>query len=357
MTEGPSLQEASPAETRQMRRFMAVFLLAMVAALGLARVYIGIAPMGFLESGYGGWVARQSILRACDLGDVAVFGDSRAEASVIPAMLPVKAANISFGATSPMETYFFVREAMRCPRPPSRVLLVFGSVDFANVSDYLWRNAARYGYIGYRDLREISAVAASLGDKSVENMDTGDGLGGVARDALYALGFPSVYFNSLLHGEVFRRYAINRVHFDEVAAGRGFEAHATPAGSDMIGDDAKQDRFDVLPVQDAFFRRTLELLAAHGTRVEYLNVPITASTSSHIADRYLSGWRAYVASYEAQFPNFRQLGTLPTAWPDHWFNDRHHLGPAGAKAFSAKLAKCLMPEAARQPCDLTANRE
>jgi len=357
MTEGSSLQEASPTETRQVRRFLAVFLVAMLAALGAARVYVGIAPMGFLESGYGGWVARQTLLRSCDLGEVAVLGDSRAEASVIPAMLPVKAANISFGATSPLETYFFVREAMRCPHPPSRVLLVFGSVDFGNVSDYLWRNAARYGYIGYGDLREISAVAASLGDKSVENMDTGDGLGGMARDALYALGFPSVYFNSLLHGEVFRRYAINRAHLDSVASSRGFEAHATPAGPDMIGDDAKQDRFTVLPVQDAFFRRTLELLAAHGTQVEYLNVPITASTSRHLADRYLSGWREYIASYEAKFPNFRQLGALPTAWPDRWFNDRHHLGPAGAKAFSAKLAKCLMPEAARESCDLTADPE
>jgi hypothetical protein len=357
MTEGPTIQEVSPAESRQARRFLTIFVLALLTMLVLTRIYIGLAPIAFLESGYGGWAARQTMLRNCDLGDVAVFGDSRAEAAIIPAMLPVQAANISFGATSPMETYYFVRQAMLCPHPPRRVLLVFGSVDFANVSEFLWRNAARYGYIGYRDLREISAVAASLGDHSVETIDTGDGLGGMARDALYAMGFLSIHFNSLLHGEIFRRYDLNIEHMKAVSRARGYRPYLTPNDPDKIGDEAKQDRFTVLPVQDVFFRRTLELLAAHGTRVEYLNMPITASTSSHLTVQHLSGWRAYIASYEAKFPNFRQLGTLPTVWPDRWFNDRHHLGPAGAKAFSAKLAKCLMPEAAGEPCDLTADPE
>ena len=61
---------------------MAVF----VAVLLAAWLYVTSFPMAFLESGYPSWVAKSTMLRNCQLGQVAFFGDSRLDAGIVPAL-------------------------------------------------------------------------------------------------------------------------------------------------------------------------------------------------------------------------------------------------------------------------------
>ena len=110
-------------------------------------------------------------------------------------------------------------------------------------------------------------------------------------------------------------------------------------------------------MQDAFFRRTLDLLAAHGIHADFVVPPITESTSALVSAAYRTGLRDYLAAYQARYADFRVLGPVLATWPDRLFHDRHHLAPAGAAAFTSLLARCLRAEAAdrRAPCDLTWN--
>jgi hypothetical protein len=95
------------------RSFLLASALAACVVISGVWLYCRLMPMHFLGGGYPIWVAKQAMLHDCRLGSILVLGDSRPEAAIVPADLPLPAANIAFSATTPIETYFFAREALK----------------------------------------------------------------------------------------------------------------------------------------------------------------------------------------------------------------------------------------------------
>ena len=97
------------------------YLLGLVAGIllcfGAIWAYVLAMPEAFLESGYPIWEAKQGFISRCDLGEAMISGTSRAEAAINPNQLNIATRNISFGAETPVEGYFFMRRAMTCPPP------------------------------------------------------------------------------------------------------------------------------------------------------------------------------------------------------------------------------------------------
>jgi hypothetical protein len=329
-----------------------MLLLATAAlALALTWAYVLAAPMAFLESGYAVWSAKQALLRGCDLGDLAIFGDSQPEAAIMPERLSEKAANISFGAASPVEMSGFVGRALHCPAPPSRVVLALEPMNFQDVSEFLWRNDARFGFIGFAELEAIRHTADRLGDPAFEQANTGDGLRGLPRDLLYALHFPPLYFSALVQARGFGRYRINQARFAAVRRSRGFVPYASPQADDLVAEVAALDRFAPIALQDYYLGRMLELLRDRGVAVELLTLPITEATGQRLKPEIRAQFAAYLAGFAARYANVHVLGPVLPVWPDRLFSDRNHLNPEGAAAYSARFDACL-----RQPraCDLSA---
>ena len=81
----------------------------LLAVLLVAWVYVAVAPMAFMESGYAAWAAKSAMLKQCRLGELAFFGDSRHETGVVPAVLPVEASNFGLAAGTAEETQSAVR--------------------------------------------------------------------------------------------------------------------------------------------------------------------------------------------------------------------------------------------------------
>ncbi|GAC1490992.1 MAG: hypothetical protein NVS2B11_15950 [Acetobacteraceae bacterium] len=73
------------------RRYLIRLGAILAGVVVLVWCYVALAPMAYLEGGYPAWVAKAEMLRDCRLGEVAFFGDSRLEAGVIPALLPMPA--------------------------------------------------------------------------------------------------------------------------------------------------------------------------------------------------------------------------------------------------------------------------
>ena len=94
-------------------RFAAILVVLVLAAW----LYAVALPMAFLPSGYPSWVAKSEMLRTCQIGRIAFFGDSRTEAGVIPAQLPVESSNLGVAAGTAIETASAVRRALACPTP------------------------------------------------------------------------------------------------------------------------------------------------------------------------------------------------------------------------------------------------
>src|SRR5271167_2828086 len=96
--------------------------LGITAALTLAVFWLFVAavPLAFLDPEYPYWLAKQELLRRCDLGTVLVVGDSRAAVDIVPARLGVTATNLAVGGGEAIEAYAALRRAMPCPDLPRR---------------------------------------------------------------------------------------------------------------------------------------------------------------------------------------------------------------------------------------------
>lgn len=304
-------------------------------------MYVVAAPLAFLDPEYPYWVAKQELLRRCELGTVLVVGDSRAAVDIIPARLGVTVTNLAVGGGESIEAYAAVRRALACPEPLRRVVISFDAAHFV-MPDLFWDRSVRYGFFDLAELRELRAVSERLGDVSVLDQKRADGLPRGVRLLLYATRFPGLYFNSLLKGGVLLRWWDNRAALRAGLASRGQYFFGTASGSSVVAADGHLDRFVPLPVLDAYFDRVLTLLAARHIPVDFVAMPLNDATGRAVHPAVRDGFAAYLAGYAARYPNFHVIGPLMPTWDDSWFGDEFaHLNPAGAALFSARFGECL----------------
>lgn len=317
-----------------------LFLVA-AASLGGAWAFTATMRMAFLESGYPVTVAKRTLLDQCDLGELVVLGDSRGEASIIPAKLPMPGTNLALGATGPVEGYFIARKLLRCPHPPRFVLYVPSIVGYQTLGEGLWQRAAKYGLVSFADLRAIADVAAKLHDPSVAAVDTNDGLTGTARDLAYSLGFPSIFASSVLDARFIGRYESNLHLLQAVAAARGHVVYPDGPGGAIVGMDAKLDHFAPEPVETYYFEATLRLLSKAGIHTFVLPIPVADATYAALRPAVQRDVVRYLATHTEGMPMVTDAFLAVPRWPDRLFVDGSHMNAAGAEAFSDRLGQCV----------------
>src|ERR1700761_1658905 len=153
-------------------RYLLGLAACIVLSFGLIWAYVLAVPQAFLESGYPVWKAKQDFISRCDMGEAMISGDSRAEAAVDPRGLDIPTRNISFGAETPLEGYFFARRAMNCATPPREIVFSFAMPGFTHVSPFLWEDGARFGFINYDELSDVLNTARELKDPSVDEVSS-----------------------------------------------------------------------------------------------------------------------------------------------------------------------------------------
>ena len=336
-------------------RYMACVLT--VSALCLAGAWVLAHRMGmaFLESGYPVVVAKRNLIDRCQAGELVVLGDSRAEASIMPAKLPVTSANLAVGAIGPVEAYFIARAVLRCPTPPRLVLYAPSIVAYQEIGQGLWQRAAKFGLVDYFDLRAIAHVAETLHDPSLAQVSTGDGLTGPIRDLAYSFGFPSIFTSSALDARFVGRYESNLRQLAAVTASRGQVVYPDGSGGPIVGMDAQVEHFDPEPIEVHYFDATLRMLSQAGIHTIVLPIPIAAATAAALRPEVAHGVVQYVSARTHTIPNVTDAYTSVDAWPDRLFSDGSHMNRQGAEIFSERLARCVV-NWLRDPgtgCDLT----
>ncbi len=331
--------------------------LAATAVLCFAGVWAWVAtmPLAYLDPEYASWLAKRRMLEACDLGEVLVVGDSRAAVSVVPMLLGVKTTNLAVGGGQAIEAFVAVSRALDCPLPPRRVVVSLNAGHFVR-PDMFWERSVRFGFLNRAELAEVLHTAEALGDRSVLAPRHDDGLAPLLRGFLYAIRFPTLYFNGVLKGGVFLRLWQNRASLQAGLASRGQYFFGTDPGSSAIAAEGSLDRFTPLPVQDHYFRRLLAVLAERGIPVDFIAMPLNRSTHAHVLAAVERDYAAYLAGYAARFANFSVVGPVMPDWPDRFFGDAFaHLNPGGAALFSAGFDVCLRARLAGKAagCDIS----
>lgn len=331
---------------RPFARYLAICGISLVGVLALTWVYVALAPMAFMESGYATWAAKSTMLRECRLGQVAFFGDSRLEAGVIPAALPVPASNFGLAAGTAVEANSAIRRALACPDLPRQAVIALVPEHFGPLSKFFWALSVRYGFLSPGEVWQAETIAARVGDRQSFATVTPDGLGGRVRDWMYAVRFPSLSFASLVQGRVFARYGSNMARYEAILKARGW---ANYAGGDRVTSE-HPDVFIATGLQTAEFEGAIAALRARGVAVTLLTMPFAQTHAE--TDQMFAAYFAYLEDVARRFPGVELVSDRVPIWPDRLFADGAHLDAAGAALFSERLAACMAGGLVRPGCDL-----
>lgn len=328
------------------RQYILVFFATMFGIIALDWAYTYSCPMLYQESGYVVWRAKFTALYDCQVSTDVMLGDSRAQAAFIPKRFSPDAYNLSFGGSTPLDTYLVFKKLSRCLTPGQRVMISISPGEFTHLQPWLWENGARYGFFSFSDLREIAAGATSVDDASVETMHTRFG-SGIGRDILYGSHFPALYTNNLVSSRVMLRGAINRELLNSAEGRRGFLPFGFRGGATEPISEVHDKHFRPLPVIDLFFRRTIDLARRANVKIDFVAAPLSQRSADAFQPTYEADFSAYVDGVAAAYPGvFRVVTPLFFAFADDLFSDDAHVSEKGAAHFTDWLAECLQ----RSPC-------
>ena len=322
--------------TRSFKAFTTTCFATLLVSFGLIWAYVAACPIAFLDRDYPLWIAKRTMLDECQLGSVAVFGDSQTVAGIMPQAMSIPVTNFALSGTSPIETFFAVRRALRCHTPPRLVVIAHGASKFTGDSDY-WRFGARTGFFSYDDMHSVERDADRLHDSSLEDLQYGDHLLPWLRDWLYSVRFPTLYFNSLVHGYIAGRWRHNAAAYEDNLKSSGHALFGTAEGSSDIVPEATAREFKASPLIDLYFTRTLALLAEQHIPVLILPMPINHATYMRSQPQLRDQFAAYLQTQARSFDNVILSGPPITCWPDAFYGDAWHFNAAGAEAFSRQL--------------------
>lgn len=315
-------------------------------------VWLLYKPMSYLDGVYPQWIVGDTLLRNCDLDELTVLGDSRVGIAIIPLELPVATTVLAQPGAGPLEVDYIAKRLARCPTRPRRVLISFSMKLFTQITS--WNSTIRIGLLPAEAIQAIRRVEARIGDYSLDEAPSLDGLPHAIRPWAYSVRFPPIYLNSLVNGLLVGREGRNQQVIPIIVASRG---HVAYDGLPEWHGVSEQDRLEVfrpLPLLDAFFERTIATLQKAGIETYFAIMPINEDTYDAIPAPAREAFTAYLMDYAARYKSFHILGDPMPRWPDRYFGDEAlHLNPRGQQILTHQLAECL----ARASADMAATCE
>lgn len=298
--------------------------------------------MAFLDTGYGEWSAKLSMIRKCDTGSVVILGDSRAAAAYTPKLLGFAAKNLALSGSTAVEAYFELREILACSRAPQAIVLSFAPIQFEEI-DWLWVHAVSYGQLSFYDLQDVANSERALHRTELYRTEFGAEPSPSVKNWLYANHFPPYDFSSLLGAIGQGRTAKNLAFERETLTNDGQHIVGTPlrcapAPSSEVG----RARFRVDPMIAIYLRRLLLLAREKQVRVIFGPTAISHMTSERIDPRYREEFVEFVHGLREQFSEVEVFDELLFVMDDCMFGDAHHLNAQGSEAFSIRWGRDML---------------
>jgi hypothetical protein len=209
-------------------------------------------------------------------------------------------------------------------------------LNFTSDEDY-WRIGVKYGLLDYAAMRAVDADAARLQDREIEDLRQSDRLSPPLRERLFAWGFPSFYFDSLIHGFIAGRWMLNRAGLRDTLLSSGHTLIGRAPGSSDVASEGHALTYRPSPLVDLYFSRTLALLQEWGVPVIFLTMPVNHATYTRILPKFRDQFAAYLRAKAKQYSVLHVIGPTIPCWPDRFFGDVAHFKARGAEAYSRAL--------------------
>jgi hypothetical protein len=307
---------------------------------GAVWFYVATFPMAYEGRDFPIALAKQKLINQCRADQVAIFGDSRVVAGVWPNNMSVPVENLAYPGASPVETYFFIKRLLRCPKPP-RLVVIAHSVSMYPKDEYFWSLFAALHVLRPAEIGAVVSDAHALGDDELVHAEHPNGIPLSLLGQLYEIWFPPLYFGPLLTGYVAARERYNERAYQEAIVSSGRSPFGTADGSDAISDEAKMRDWQVSPLVDLYLNRTMTLLSAHNVPVVIMTMPINASTCKQLPSVIQARFSAYLQQIKVKYANIKLVDANVACWPDRFYGDAWHFNTTGALAYSQELQSLL----------------
>jgi hypothetical protein len=296
--------------------------------------------MAYLSREYPMWRAKTELVERGQVGSLAILGDSRPMADIIPSLIGPRVVNLALPGATSIEIYYQSQQILANQNRPKAIIISISPYLFENPL-FFWEHAARFGFLNGAKLDEIRLRARALNDHSLfEKQSPGD-VETRMKCLLYSIKFPSFYIPSLLNGGFYQRYHANIEMLNAVLSQRGQAYFGQANGSTEPDLDVRLQSFVPSKIIDDYFSRTLSLYQSYHIPVYFLVLPHNEA-SEHL---YFAGLReaflGYLDRYVGQYSNFHLLGDPFPSYASQYFGDPFHLNKKGAAKCSDLLAKTL----------------
>jgi hypothetical protein len=316
------------------RKYLAVFFTLAITLFVLAWIFTGRFRSYFLEPQYGSWQARLAMMDKCDVGDIAIIGDSRAGAAYQPPVLGANVRNFGFNGVTPVEQYFFINRMLACKSAPKMFVLAFSPRQFYD-HRWFWVQSVAFGGLSAADLSTIALNEKTNHWKELYKGDFGAEPPPAVKNWLYLEHFPPFYFANMLGaiGDNRHRKA-EAAKIETFQRGGAFIMPGRLKCSVTPAEEAKETIFQVDAETNSYFHKEITAILARGSKVVVGPIPISQSTNEKLTDTFRSSYSKYIESVMHGHPTMGTLGDLFVVQDDCDFVDGIHVNLAGAEKFS-----------------------
>jgi hypothetical protein len=326
--------------TVSLRGFFIAATFTTVFLISAAWVWAIYGRMWFLDPEYAMWLAKGQMVNSCDVGETTILGDSRAMAGLIPAKISDTTVNLAAGGASPIETKHMVKDILKCPNLPKRVILPFLPLYMTEEQVY-WERTALFNYLTYDEMEEVRETVLRLDDHLVYSTNRFDSYLEKIKNLSYSLSFPTYYFPAMVHAGFVGRKQRNEIELQKTLQGRGHHFFGMADETEWLAPEALMENFAPRPVLVNYYDRVLKMLRERGIKVYFVGAPLNEPSRKHLKPEVVEQFTKFIRDREARDPNFRALGDLLPSLPAKYFGDEEHLNAKGAAIWSASVAEML----------------
>jgi hypothetical protein len=319
------------------RRFLWTFFGTSAIVFAALWAWAAVGRLWYMDSEYPLWLYKDRMLtESCFEGKTVILGDSRPMADLVPKELGDGVYNLAIGGLTPIELYYAVEKMKHCKTMPKAVVLSMAPFHFMAMESY-WGRTLPFQFLRLGEALEVQSVARKDRRQNIYRRDIFGTIGDAFTTLLITANVPTFYFTKLIDGALRPNIEMNRWSLGDLESSRGHVAMLKEVVVTQPSAESSFGRFAAFLVADVYWRKSLQSLAATGTRVYYIDMPITPLTDASLPENYREDYGGYVKESLARHPDMHFVGdVLPTRKLSN-FSDPFHLNQRGAIEYSREI--------------------
>lgn len=298
--------------------------------------YVEYFSMNYMNLEYPMWQYQKEIINGgLDRGDsdILILGDSRTMAGIIPSMLSEDARSLCVGGSSPVESYYILKDYLEIHKKPGTVFISFSPFHFEKNS-FFWERTVKFKLLTLREEMEVLSKSRKLNDYIVAGNKPI--LFGYIKACLYRLNFFYYYLPDIRAGKIQSRRGSNIAKFEEMDRDLGFTGYGTKESSGGLGFELEQEKFTLSALFDFYMRELLDLCKKEGIMAIYETMPVNEDTFKAVSESYVSDYLSYIKHLKADYGEFI-IDEEFYNYTNDYFGDPNHLNKRGSERLTLYL--------------------